>query len=138
VFENFPVDFSLDRQHGGLELSNVRSAISEDYPLVVVVAPGGQLSITLKYRCSRFSGTGIDQLLKGLETMFRAMPGKADSAVMELEEALDEAVRQERLKAQRRRQESNVGRLRKMRARATGLPGEADPGPESKREVPGG
>jgi non-ribosomal peptide synthase protein (TIGR01720 family) len=126
VFENFPTDFSLDQQHSGLELSNVRSTISEQYPLVLVALPGRTLTLELKYQRSRLDAAAVTQMVRGLEAVLTAMTGRGDSTVEEIEEVRDRALGDARRRAHLERKESNAEKLRAMRSRTPGTSADAD------------
>jgi hypothetical protein len=118
VFENFPTDFSLNQQHGGLQILNVHSAINENYPLVIVVDPVPELSIHIKYDRSRFHGASISQMLRGVETVLRASVVHADSPVSEVENALSRFLDRERLRTHRERKAANLRKLQNMMGKA--------------------
>jgi hypothetical protein len=118
VFENFPTDFSLRQQHGGLQILNVHSAINENYPLIIVVDPIPELSIHIKYDRSRFPGASISQMLRGVEMILRASVAHADSPVRDVENALSRFLDRDRLRTHRARKAANLRKLQNMTGKA--------------------
>ncbi len=79
VFENYPVDASLQKQGGSLEIHNVRAVERTNYPLTVIAEPGQELWLQLNYDCRRFDGATITRMLRHLQTLLEgivANPGK--------------------------------------------------------------
>jgi hypothetical protein len=79
VFENYPVDASLQKQGGSLEFRNVRSVERTNYPLTLVALPGAQLSLQLSYDCRSFDAATIIRMLRHLQTLLEgivANPGQ--------------------------------------------------------------
>lgn len=116
VFENFPVDFSLHRRHGGLEISNVRSSIDEHYPIIVVVEPSLQLSINIKYDLSRFDAARITELLKSFESVLRSALADIHASVREIDAHMRRTLAEYRGGVHRERQNSNRRKLRNTRS----------------------
>ncbi|WP_445246414.1 amino acid adenylation domain-containing protein, partial [Microcoleus sp. OTE_8_concoct_300] len=73
VFENYPIDASLQKQGGSLEFRNVRSFERTNYPLTLVALPGAQLSLQLSYDCRRFEVATISRMLRHLPTLLEGM-----------------------------------------------------------------
>lgn len=63
VFENYPVDASLEEACGSLEISSARNVERTDYPLTLVVVPGEELAIRLLYDCRRFERAAMMRML---------------------------------------------------------------------------
>lgn len=79
VFENYPVDASLQKQGGSLKIHNVRAVERTNYPLTLVAEPGLELSLQLNYDCHRFDAATISRMLKHLQTLLEgilANPGQ--------------------------------------------------------------
>jgi non-ribosomal peptide synthetase component F len=79
VFENYPVDASLQKQGGSLEFRKVRGFERTNYPLTLVAWPGAQLSLQLSYDCRRFDAATISRMLRHLQTLLEgivANPGQ--------------------------------------------------------------
>ena len=54
VFENYPVGKALGEQSVGLEVRDVKSAESNNYPLSVIVAPGQELILQFVHNSERY------------------------------------------------------------------------------------
>jgi hypothetical protein len=79
VFENYPLDASLQKQGGSLEFRMVRSFERTNYPLTLEASPGAQLSLQLSYDCHRFDAATISRMLRHLQTLLEgivANPGQ--------------------------------------------------------------
>ncbi|MCV3212505.1 amino acid adenylation domain-containing protein, partial [Plectonema radiosum NIES-515] len=73
VFENYPIDESLQQQISSLEIFDIRFIEQTNYPLTLVVVPGSQLSISIAYNTSRFDADTIDRMLGHLQTLLEGM-----------------------------------------------------------------
>ncbi|BAY50181.1 amino acid adenylation domain protein (plasmid) [Scytonema sp. HK-05] len=85
VFENYPLDASLQEGSGSVKVSDVRGFERTNYPLTVVVTPGEQLSLQVSYNASRFNVAIIKQMLEHLETMLADMVAKPQASLLDLE-----------------------------------------------------
>ncbi len=63
VFENYPVDASLQEYKGSLEIENIRSIEQTNYPLTVVSGPGRTLPLKISYAPRRFDAETIRRTL---------------------------------------------------------------------------
>ncbi len=84
VFENYPIDASLQEQGGNLELGNVRAFERTNYPLTVVAVPGAQLSLRLNYDCHRFDAARIARMCGHLQTLLLAIVTNPNHRLSEL------------------------------------------------------
>ncbi|GAB1541056.1 hypothetical protein NUACC21_37260 [Scytonema sp. NUACC21] len=73
VFENYPVDGSMQELCGSLQFGNIRAVERTNYPLTLVVLPGEQLSLRLSYDCRRFDATAISRMLGHLQILLEGM-----------------------------------------------------------------
>jgi amino acid adenylation domain-containing protein/non-ribosomal peptide synthase protein (TIGR01720 family) len=73
VFENYPLDTSLERRSGTIKIASARSVGKTDYPLTLVVVPGEEVVIELLYDTHRFSRPMITRMLVHLENVMRAV-----------------------------------------------------------------
>ncbi|HVG20945.1 MAG TPA: amino acid adenylation domain-containing protein, partial [Blastocatellia bacterium] len=79
VFENYPIDKSLDNDIEGLKFDGVRAFEQTEYPLNLDVVPGGELLFRLMYDKDRFDASTVRRILSharmALEA-FAADPGR--------------------------------------------------------------
>ncbi|HZF09118.1 MAG TPA: SDR family NAD(P)-dependent oxidoreductase [Thermoanaerobaculia bacterium] len=68
VFENFPVDASLGKGVGGLEVEAVETAVRTNYPLTLVAVPGDELALRTYFDATRVDGQKVRRLLGHLST----------------------------------------------------------------------
>ncbi|HYO57344.1 non-ribosomal peptide synthetase/type I polyketide synthase, partial [Archangium sp.] len=64
VFENYPVDASIQTRAGRLANQDIRSTERINYPLGVLVTPGHQLLLHAVYEPSRFEASVINRVLE--------------------------------------------------------------------------
>ena len=88
VFENYPVDAFVDAwlegRAGNLEISNLRSIETTNYPLTLVIVPGEELKISAAYECSRFDDETITRLLGHFKSLLEGIASNPDRRVAEL------------------------------------------------------
>jgi amino acid adenylation domain-containing protein/non-ribosomal peptide synthase protein (TIGR01720 family) len=84
VFENYPVDQTLDGPNWSLEISAVRTIERTNYPITVAVIPEQELSIQVTYDCSTFDRSVMARLLGHLTVLLEAMASGADYRLSEL------------------------------------------------------
>jgi amino acid adenylation domain-containing protein len=84
VFENYPVDASLQQQGGSLDVANVCSTEQTNYPLTLVAVLGEQLSIALHYDTSRFDRDAIARMAGHLQTLLEGMVANPAGTIGEL------------------------------------------------------
>ncbi len=69
VFENYPVDPRAQQVDSNLEIGNFRTFGKTNYPLTVMVIPGSELLLKIKYVGDRFHSDTIERMLGHLETL---------------------------------------------------------------------
>jgi amino acid adenylation domain-containing protein/non-ribosomal peptide synthase protein (TIGR01720 family) len=74
VFESYPVDTSLRERRGTLGTDEVRLLETTNYPLVLAVVPGRQLSLQLTWDTSRFQSATVARLLERLAAVLAGLP----------------------------------------------------------------
>ncbi|WP_414561754.1 MULTISPECIES: amino acid adenylation domain-containing protein [unclassified Anabaena] len=85
VFENYPLDAALQKGNSSIEISNVRGFERTNYPLTVVVTPGAELSVQLKYDAYLFDVGTINQILRNFQTLLEEMVIKLQANLQELQ-----------------------------------------------------
>jgi non-ribosomal peptide synthetase component F len=73
VFENYPIDASLQKQGDNLEFRQVRGFERTNYPLTLVAWPSAQLSLELSYDCRSFDAATISRMLRHLQTLLEGI-----------------------------------------------------------------
>lgn len=84
VFENYPLDKSLENGIAGIKISNLKAFERTNFPLVILIAPGEDLVIKIVYETDKFEKTFIDQVLKNFETLLISISGNTVSKISEL------------------------------------------------------
>lgn len=73
VFENYPMDAAFQEQRGSLDVTNIRSVEMTNYPLGVMVVPGGELTIRFLYERRRFDEPAIRRMLRHFRTILEQL-----------------------------------------------------------------
>jgi len=73
VFENYPIDASVQELCDSLTISNVQVYERTNYPLSVVVMPGTELLVRISYDRCRFEDDTITRMLGHLQTLLEAI-----------------------------------------------------------------
>ncbi len=84
VFQNYPLDETIEahRQALGLEITEIRGWTN--YPLTVIATPGKRLAFTFSYDRRAFEDHFIDSLAGHLETLLQAMLARPRAGLAEL------------------------------------------------------
>jgi amino acid adenylation domain-containing protein len=85
VFENYPLDASLQEGNSSIKISNVHGFELTNYPLTVIATPGTELSVQVKYDPCRFDVGIINQILGNLQTLLEEMVIKPQASLWELQ-----------------------------------------------------
>ncbi|MEH2067466.1 MAG: amino acid adenylation domain-containing protein [Nostoc sp.] len=72
VFENYPVDASLEQHSSDIDIIDIRGIELTNYPLTLVVGPSRELFFRFSYD-SRFEATTITRMLGHFQTMLEGM-----------------------------------------------------------------
>jgi amino acid adenylation domain-containing protein/thioester reductase-like protein len=73
VFENYPVDASLKEWATEMQIHNVRSVETTNYPITIKAGVGTELSLEIVGDRSRFNTTIITRMLEHLQTLLEGM-----------------------------------------------------------------
>ena len=84
VFENYPVESSLDSSELSIRVTHVRSAEKTNFPLTVVAEPSSGLVIRLEYDASGFDSAAVSQILLHLTTLLQNMCENPDQQLVDL------------------------------------------------------
>ncbi|MGB3292548.1 MAG: amino acid adenylation domain-containing protein [Phormidesmis sp.] len=88
VFENYPLDTSLQASVGSLEIDNLRSVTINNFPLTVRVTPGTSLLLQLLYQPERFEERAIATCLDQFETLLHHISADPDISLATLQRVL--------------------------------------------------
>jgi len=69
VFENYPLDKSLENGVAGIKINDLRAFERTNFPLTVLIAPGEALTITIAYETAKFTAQIISQILLNFKTV---------------------------------------------------------------------
>jgi amino acid adenylation domain-containing protein len=69
VFENYPVDASVQNGLSGVEVADLTSFERTNYPLTLVAASRGNVTLEIAYEKSRFDRTTVQRILEHLQTL---------------------------------------------------------------------
>lgn len=94
VFENYPIETSLNQQDGNLNFSDARGFEQTNYPLTLVVAPGLELSLRMIYDCQRFDAITIGSMLGHLQNLLKSIIANPQQRLQDLQ-LLSEGQRQQ-------------------------------------------
>ncbi|MDF5721979.1 MAG: condensation domain-containing protein [Rhizonema sp. PD37] len=78
VFQNSVVDIS-ELPTGNLKIDNVRSFANSNYPIALVVVPGSQLRLEVRYDLRRFQPLTITRILKHIEAIINNIVAKPNA-----------------------------------------------------------
>ncbi len=84
VFENYPVNDTLQRQNTSLKAKNIRSFEKTNYPITLVASPGKQLFLLIAYDAQRFSETTIVRMLNHLAVLLEGFVEHENKAIKNL------------------------------------------------------
>ena len=84
VFENYPIDASIQELCDSLKISNVNVYERTNYPLSVVVMPGTELLLRISYDRCRFDDDTITRMLGHLQTLLEAIATNPHQGLGEL------------------------------------------------------
>ncbi|MEG4350112.1 amino acid adenylation domain-containing protein [Microcoleus sp. LAD1_D3] len=84
VFENYPLDASLQEKIQNLKVENIRSWETTNYPLTVMAIPGAELTLKIGYNSNRFEDAAIARMLGHLQTLLEGMTANPERKLSEL------------------------------------------------------
>ena len=84
VFENHPVDASVWGQDGTLQISNMRVVAPTNYPLAIVVVPGTELSIRVRYNADLFDEETIGRMADQFQMLLEGIVAEPEGRISEL------------------------------------------------------
>ncbi|MEO0869870.1 MAG: AMP-binding protein, partial [Cyanobacteria bacterium J06642_11] len=73
VFENYPVDRTIQEQETTLEVQNISAIERTNYPLTVIVEPAPELVLKIAYKCGCFMANTISRMLGHFQVLLQNM-----------------------------------------------------------------
>jgi amino acid adenylation domain-containing protein len=104
AFENTPVDASLRRPGGSLEIRQAHYDSRSNYPLSLTATPGPELVLRAFHDARRVEGSAVARLLEHLRTILESLAAAGDGRLEDL--AMLTAVERQQLREWNDRQES--------------------------------
>jgi non-ribosomal peptide synthase protein (TIGR01720 family) len=115
VFENYPIDSSLHKQNNNLEIRNVRSVISNSYPLTLRALPRAELSLQIMYDRYCFDTASIIQRLRQIETLLSQIANDPNVRLSQLAEISTQVDRQQQLVKEKELEETSRSNFQKVK-----------------------
>ncbi|WP_392535296.1 amino acid adenylation domain-containing protein [Nostoc sp. C117] len=84
VFENYPVNLTLQALPGNLKIADRQALGETNYPLTVVAIPSDELVIKINYDRDRFNADTIDRMIGHLLTLLQGIVELRDRSIGEL------------------------------------------------------
>ncbi|WP_333183873.1 amino acid adenylation domain-containing protein [Microcoleus sp. B3-D7] len=84
VFENYPLESSLQKRVQNLEIESVLSFEKTNYALTLTVVPGEELALKIGYSSNRFEDAAIARMLGHLQTLLEGMSANPERQLSEL------------------------------------------------------
>ncbi|AVH65365.1 non-ribosomal peptide synthetase [Nostoc sp. 'Peltigera membranacea cyanobiont' N6] len=84
VFENYPVNATLQALPGNLRIADRQALGETNYPLTVVAIPGDELVIKINYDRDRFDADTIDRMIGHLLTLLQGITTNSHRNIGEL------------------------------------------------------
>ncbi|MEG4277137.1 amino acid adenylation domain-containing protein [Microcoleus sp. MON1_C1] len=84
VFENYPLEASLQKRVQNLEIESVLSFEKTNYALTLTVVPGEELALKIGYNSNRFEDSAIARMLGHLQTLLEGMTANPERKLSEL------------------------------------------------------
>ncbi len=81
VFENYPLDATLQGWDGGLQFHDIHAVEHTNYPLTLLVLPKSQLNLRLSYACQQFSAETIEAMLGHLRHLLSGLSSHGNQAI---------------------------------------------------------
>ncbi len=83
VFENYPLDATLEDAGISLQICDVHASERTNYPLTVIGCPGAALQLRLIYDTQRFDSATAERLLKHLKMLLEGFAATPDATLSE-------------------------------------------------------
>ncbi len=84
VFENYPIDDSLEQSKASLNIGQVGVFQQTNFPLTLIVIPGSKLSLRLSYDSFMYSEASIRRLIGHLDSLIHSIQRNPKTILSEL------------------------------------------------------
>ena len=84
VFENYPIEDSLEQEDASLKVEITDLFERADYPLTFFATPGDSLSLQIVYDCHRFGESAIRRMLEHLRTLLENIAANPEQPLRDL------------------------------------------------------
>jgi amino acid adenylation domain-containing protein len=84
VYENYPVEETVEEEVGEITLSELRSVEQTNYPLTLLAVPGDELVLRIIYDQGRFEHELIDKILKHLARVLDEIASNPEQRIGEV------------------------------------------------------
>lgn len=84
VFENYPVDKTLEEGIAGIKIKDLKAFERTNFPLTLLIAPGNELNIHIAFETSKFSDDFIQNILSSFESITEQIITNPDVKLSEL------------------------------------------------------
>ncbi len=92
VFENYPVDESINNPNLSFEISDVKFKERTNFPLTLIVAPGKKLSLKIYYDINKFDEVKIKRMVNHLKNITIFIINNLDKKVTDIKYLSDEEI----------------------------------------------
>ncbi len=123
-FENYPIDDSLNEYTNTLALEDVRAYSKTNYPLTLIVAPRGVLSVRLVYDRRLFDEQAIAQVLEMFGALLRSLPANPHARLTTMKDLMLKREQQQRLREQQQNEAAKRSKFKSIKPRPVSLPRE--------------
>jgi len=90
VFENYPVGDQLAQKAARIQMSDLKSMESTNYPITIISSPGQKTAIDAAYQTNRFSKQTVQRLFLHLELILRAFTRQPNAPLNSVSVLTDE------------------------------------------------
>jgi amino acid adenylation domain-containing protein len=84
IFENYPMDVSMQELGGNVEITNICNIERIHYPLTVWAFPGSELTLQITYDCNRFNAATITRILSHFVNLLEGIATNAKQNISSL------------------------------------------------------
>jgi surfactin family lipopeptide synthetase C len=90
IFENYPVSNAVREQASGLQIEDVNTSESTNYPLIAVSAPGPELLLKVGFQHNHFDEATISRMLGHFQNLLESIASRPEQRIADLQLLSDE------------------------------------------------